>query len=93
MVRVSDDGPAVPPSERERMFQAYERVHDQTGTPDSVGLGLTVCRRLSRLMGGDVTYQHDGSRSVFELLLPTAGGVSSRSDPVVPGEVQLPVRD
>jgi PAS domain S-box-containing protein len=93
MVRVSDDGPAVPPSERERMFQAYERVHDQTGTPDSVGLGLTVCRRLSRLMGGDVTYQHDGSRSVFVLSLPTAERVSSRSDPFVPGEVLLPVRD
>ena len=71
-VRVSDDGPAVPLSERERMFHAYERVHDQTGTPDSVGLGLTVCRRLSRLMGGDVTYRHDGSRSIFELSLPTA---------------------
>ncbi|HSJ29415.1 MAG TPA: PAS domain-containing sensor histidine kinase [Acidimicrobiia bacterium] len=69
-VVVRDDGPPVPESERERMFQAYERVHEYTGTPDSVGLGLTVCRRLSRLMGGDVTYDHDGAWSRFTLSLP-----------------------
>ncbi|MEX1006154.1 MAG: ATP-binding protein [Acidimicrobiia bacterium] len=71
-VFVKDDGPAVPEQERERMFQAYERVHHHPGRPDSVGLGLTVCRRLSRLMDGDVTYTHDGSRSVFALTLPKA---------------------
>jgi PAS domain S-box-containing protein len=69
-VLVCDDGPAVPQDERERMFQAYERVHQQSGTPDSVGLGLTVCRRLSRLMGGDVVYDHDGSWSTFTVSLP-----------------------
>lgn len=69
-VQVRDDGPPVPESERERMFQAYERVHHQRGKPDSVGLGLTVCRRLSRLMAGDVTYGHDGRQSIFELTLP-----------------------
>ncbi|MEX2655637.1 MAG: ATP-binding protein, partial [Acidimicrobiia bacterium] len=66
---VRDDGPPVPESERERMFQAYERVHDHAGTPDSVGLGLTVCRRLSQLMGGDVVYTHDGTWSTFSLTL------------------------
>jgi PAS domain S-box-containing protein len=71
-VLVKDDGPPVPDQERERMFQAYERVHHHPGKPDSVGLGLTVCRRLSRLMEGDVTYAHDGSRSVFTLTLPEA---------------------
>lgn len=71
-VLVKDDGSAVPEEERERMFQAYERVHHHPGKPDSVGLGLTVCRRLSRLMDGDVTYAHDGSQSVFALTLPEA---------------------
>ncbi len=69
-VLVCDDGPPVPLDERDRMFQAYERVHDQSGTPDSVGLGLTVCRRLSQLMGGDVVYDHDGSWSTFTVTLP-----------------------
>ena len=69
---VKDDGPAVPPEERERMFHAYERVHHHPGKPDSVGLGLTVCRRLSRLMDGDVVYAHDGAQSVFALTLPEA---------------------
>lgn len=70
VITVRDDGPPIPESERERMFQAYERVHHTAGRPDSVGLGLTVCRRLSRLMGGDVTYEHDGRWSTFRLTLP-----------------------
>lgn len=79
MVTVRDDGPPVPESERERMFQAYERVHQRAGTPDSVGLGLTVCRRLSRLMGGDVTYEHDGVWSTFRLTLPEVGSLRAES--------------
>lgn len=71
-VVVRDDGAPVPEEERERMFHAYERVHHHPGKPDSVGLGLTVCRRLSRLMEGDVTYAHDGTWSVFSLTLPEA---------------------
>lgn len=71
-VVVRDDGPPVPESQRERMFEAYERVHDRAGTPDSVGLGLTVCRRLSLLMGGDVDYTHDGTWSTFSLTLVEA---------------------
>ncbi len=69
-VLVCDNGPPVPVDDRDKMFQAYERVHHQSGTPDSVGLGLTVCRRLSQLMGGDVVYDHDGSWSIFTVSLP-----------------------
>jgi K+-sensing histidine kinase KdpD len=41
----------------------------EMGRTDSVGLGLAVCRLLSRLMDGDVCYSHDGSRSIFTLTL------------------------
>lgn len=82
-VEVRDDGDPVPPTERERMFEAYERVHARPGTPESVGLGLTVCRRLSRLMSGDVTYDHDGRWSVFRLTLPERA--DSLTESVAPG--------
>jgi PAS domain S-box-containing protein len=69
-VVVRDDGGPIPVEARQRMFEAYGRAHERVGTPDSVGLGLTVSRRLARLMGGDVSYEHDGVWSTFTVTLP-----------------------
>jgi two-component system sensor histidine kinase/response regulator len=71
VVEVTDDGPGLPESEWDRIFDAYHSAHPNYGKPASVGLGLTVSRRLARLMGGDVRYRHDGRRSLFELSLPS----------------------
>jgi C4-dicarboxylate-specific signal transduction histidine kinase len=38
----------------------------------SVGLGLTVSRRLARHMGGDLVYAHDGDETIFALTLATS---------------------
>jgi signal transduction histidine kinase len=68
VVEVADDGPPLSPEFVARMFEPYERVGG-SASPDSVGLGLTVAQMLARLMGGDVTYHHDGT-AVFRLTLP-----------------------
>ncbi len=68
---VKDDGDPIPKEDRERIFEPYEQAHDQPRQPGSIGLGLSVSRRLARLMGGDLTYRHDG-HSIFELSLPLA---------------------
>jgi len=70
VVEVSDDGPPLALDFRARMFEPYERLGGRAPT-ESVGLGLTVARTLARLMGGDVTYDHDG-RARFRLVLPVA---------------------
>ena len=68
IVEVVDDGPGIPVEDRERIFEAYERAHSTAGQPGSVGLGLTVSRTLADLMGGSLTYHHDGhSRFRLEL--------------------------
>ena len=67
---VADDGPGLPESEWERIFDSYHSAHPVDGQPASVGLGLTVSRRLARLMGGDIQYSHDGYGSLFEFRLP-----------------------
>jgi signal transduction histidine kinase len=53
---VSDTGIGVRPDEMERIFEPFERghaagVHNIPGT----GLGLTITRLLSQLLGGEVT--------------------------------------
>lgn len=67
---VADDGPGLPEAEWERIFDSYHSAHPVDGQPASVGLGLTVSRRLARLMGGDIRYCHDGRGSLFQFRLP-----------------------
>lgn len=68
-VAVIDDGPGVPEDEWERIFEPYQRTLNRESLTASVGLGLTVSRRLARLMGGDLTYRYEHDRSIFELCL------------------------
>jgi PAS domain S-box-containing protein len=69
VLEVKDDGDPIPEADRDRIFEAYERAHDTSGRPGSVGLGLAVSRTLAELMRGSLTYRHDGW-SVFRLELP-----------------------
>jgi len=71
VVEVIDDGPGIAESDRERIFEPYERAHDSAGQPGSVGLGLSVSRTLAELMGGSLTYRFDGA-SIFTLELSRA---------------------
>ncbi len=69
-VLVIDSGDGVPEADREAIFEPYRRAGDGSGPAGSIGLGLSVSRKLARLMGGDLTYRlHDGE-SAFELTLP-----------------------
>lgn len=69
-IEVSDHGPPIPESERDRIFEPFQSAVGPSDRPaGSVGLGLAVSRMLARRMGGDLTYHHDG-RSVFRLELP-----------------------
>ena len=69
-IEVRDDGVGVAPDEADRIFEPYATAH--TGVRGSVGLGLSVARQLAELMGGSLTYAHDGAETVFRLELPLA---------------------
>jgi signal transduction histidine kinase len=69
IVEVRDHGDPIPADEVDRIFERYYRARQTPGVTASVGVGLTVSRELARLMGGDLTYHHDGE-SVFTLSLP-----------------------
>jgi PAS domain S-box-containing protein len=79
-VVVFDDGVGIPEEFRDAIFEAYGRAHPARGVPGSVGLGLTVSRKLARLMNGSIDYRYDDG-SVFELTLPAASA---------PNEVAMP---
>jgi signal transduction histidine kinase len=49
---VEDQGPGVPETEVERIFDIY--VTKATGESQGIGLGLPLSRRLARLLGGEL---------------------------------------
>lgn len=71
-LEVCDNGPGIELQEAGRVFEAYHRAHHRLGQPASVGLGLTVSKRLAELMDGDLTYYRRDGWSVFSLSLPLA---------------------
>lgn len=69
VVTISDDGHGVPSEAAQRIFEPYGRAGPKL-VPSSLGLGLTVSRRLARLMGGDLVYERRDGWTVFRLTVP-----------------------
>lgn len=71
VVEVRDDGPGVPPSDRERVFARFTRLDDARGRDaGGAGLGLAIARDVARAHGGDVRFVGTGSGACVELRLP-----------------------
>jgi two-component system, OmpR family, sensor kinase len=70
-LEVVDDGPGVPPAERERIFDRMVRL-DAARRSGGAGLGLPIARGIARAHGGDVTCTDapTGAGAVFALVLP-----------------------
>jgi signal transduction histidine kinase len=53
-VRVIDDGPGIEASEAERLFDLFYRSPTTASATSGAGIGLFVCARLVRAMGGRI---------------------------------------
>ncbi|WP_309606942.1 ATP-binding protein [Phenylobacterium sp.] len=54
-VEIEDDGPGIPPSDGERVFEPfYRREPSRSRQTGGIGLGLAVVRSIARGHGGDV---------------------------------------
>lgn len=53
-VRIVDDGPGFPPDEAERVFELFFRSARTANAAAGAGIGLFVCARLIRAMGGRI---------------------------------------
>ena len=71
-LEVSDDGPAIPAEERERVFERFHRLlgSAQQGS----GLGLAIAQEIARLHGAriDLREDADGVGNRFSVLFPPA---------------------
>ena len=80
-LKVSDTGAGIPSAQLPIIFEPF--VQGDTGhtrSSDGSGLGLTISRRLARLMKGDLTVRSKaGTGSVFTLWLPAATEAADRT--------------
>ncbi|NUS21647.1 MAG: HAMP domain-containing histidine kinase, partial [Mesorhizobium sp.] len=69
VIEVLDEGDGVPPSERERIFEPFYRLHPQD---HGAGLGLNLVRDLMQLHGGKVEVL-DGKAggACFRMIFPS----------------------
>jgi two-component system phosphate regulon sensor histidine kinase PhoR len=74
-VFVEDDGPGIPPEEREKIFQRFYQIEESfTGQVEGAGLGLALVKRVADAHGGKVELESRlGAGSKFSLLFPVAG--------------------
>jgi two-component system sensor histidine kinase KdpD len=54
LIRTIDRGPGIPPAERERIFQPFQRLGDSPSHGAGVGLGLAVALGFTHAMGGEL---------------------------------------
>lgn len=86
-IRVSDNGPGIPEEMASVIFDEFSRLEIHRDLPGA-GLGLAIARRISRLLGGDLTVESGKKKgSVFTLWLPLLSGTSRY------GETTQPPRD
>lgn len=73
-LQVRDTGRGIPPEQQDRIFEAFVRMpEDEAGATSGTGLGLNICARLTRLLGGAMTVDSVvGEGSTFTLKLPLA---------------------
>jgi signal transduction histidine kinase len=71
-IDVSDDGPGVPPGDREVIFDRFRQVGAGT-RPGGTGLGLAISRRIVEQFGGTIAVSDcggNGRGATFSVRLP-----------------------
>ncbi len=100
LVEVRDTGCGIPESEQERVFDEFYRLgHEPCGGAMGLGLGLSIVRRLSHLLGVEVAMDSRPGRGTrFSLTLPATAAAARAMpapevDPLPPGRWVAVVED
>jgi signal transduction histidine kinase len=67
---VEDEGPGIPTTQREQVFERFYRVDG--GVATGSGLGLAIAKELAELMGGTIELDSQNGTTRFVLALPAA---------------------
>jgi CheY-like chemotaxis protein/two-component sensor histidine kinase len=82
-LQVADTGPGIPGDRRSAIFEPFVQGDGTTSRRfGGTGLGLTICRHLVQLMGGDITVDSElGVGSTFRVRVQIPRVVIDRAEP------------
>ena len=70
-VQVQDNGPGVPPDQRDRIFERFQQGGAMGHHPAGTGLGLPISRQIVERFGGRILLRTDTAQGAcFEFSLP-----------------------
>ncbi|MGA2877835.1 MAG: ATP-binding protein [Bryobacteraceae bacterium] len=71
-ISVWNEGPAIPPSDRQRIFDRFYRANSTQAGPSGSGLGLSIVRRIVEAHEGRLWLQSKAGTTAFFVALPLA---------------------
>jgi signal transduction histidine kinase len=80
IIRVSDNGPGIPPNVRPNLFKAFQT----SAKSDGNGLGLVISAELVRAHGGDIGLEDTASGAAFIIRLPIPEREAPRTHSPIP---------
>jgi len=90
-ILISDTGTGIPESEFPSLFQSFSRVVERPFTIEGAGIGLSIAKQLTELMGGTIGVESMVDQgSTFWIELPLAEDQKTSNTPV---NVPVPLND
>ena len=90
---VDDEGPGVPPADRERIWQPFVRLAEGGSAPAGTGLGLSVVRQLVEELDGRCSVCNVAGRGArFRVELPLAAPAPRVAERVTEPATLVPAR-
>ena len=85
---IYDTGVGIPEDELERIFKPFERVRrPDTPSVAGTGLGLTITRLLTDIMGGDITVESNDDGTTFTVSLMLSHLVVPEREELIPRQI------
>jgi len=82
---VADTGIGIAPDEIDRVFEPFERGRSAIGIVQGTGLGLTIAKLLTQILGGDLTVNSKlGRGSTFRVRLMMTPAKAKETGPAAP---------
>ncbi len=68
-IGIEDNGPGIPESEQQRIFERFYRIRKDRNKVKGTGLGLAICRNILKALGGEIWVESPVSGSDYGCII------------------------